>query len=136
MLIQYLLRTGFVILYSPQLQILTDNFQVYCQIFSDLTIWSRPDNLELQIGQSCSNSSVARSINCKTALPWLGIGEFSSNTPWLRLRVFEPNSPQPRLRRGGFTLELGGASILILMLRSRDIVKRIFEKKVFLDDML
>jgi hypothetical protein len=61
------------VLYSSQLQILTDNFQVqnsYCQIFSDLTIWTRHDNLELQIGQSCSNSSVARSINCKTALPW------------------------------------------------------------------
>ena len=46
----------------------------------------------------------ARSINCKTTLPWLGLGVFGLNTPRPPppcLGVFKPNTP---LRRGGFTL--------------------------------
>ena len=49
-----------------------------------------------------------RGINCKTTLPWLGIGVFGLNTPRPPppcLGVFKPNTPLPRLRRGGFTLE-------------------------------
>jgi hypothetical protein len=77
--------------------------------------------VELQIGQSCSNLSVARSINCKTALPWIRISEFGSNTPWLRLGVFEPTSPQPCLR-GVFEpyspLTIQGKAVLQLLLRT------------------
>ena len=46
----------------------------YCQIFSELTIWPRPDNLELQIGQSCSNLSVAQSIKTKNRCA-IGVAE-------------------------------------------------------------
>ena len=59
-------------------------FQTW-QFGPDLTIWTRPDNLELQIGQSCSNSSVARSINCKTALPW-------HRRIWLKYSLAAPRS--------------------------------------------
>ena len=70
--------------YSSQPQILTDNILGIKPIFSQLSIWTRPENMEIQIVRSASYSSVGGSINCKTALPW---------QRWIWLK-YSPTSPQ------------------------------------------
>jgi hypothetical protein len=54
-------------------------------------------NLHRSPNTITSSPNTTWSINCKTTLPWLFIGEYGSNTPWLCRGVFEPYSPLPRL---------------------------------------